>query len=342
MILSRCRRAEPSPESASVFLPSPSRRILPTFFWARIMLYLCFIQTIAVSALILYIVISDDNDMVYRLVFLVGKIFALIICWDAVIHKNTIQAISFVIFTIVCLIYVGLQLNLSMTRNQSSSTTILYIEAVIIAEACCSISYIVLTWEIYKEYGWKIFKKLGANKTIHKYYMHHQVLIILMQLEVFFSIAVAVQLATLLTTQTQTEKMLQIGLGIPVTIFILALGFYSLVKENRVSMIFVIISHGATLGYFTYRLVKIFLPRDDGENPYGDIWKYLSFSLSIMLALNILTLINLMVCYSDFGKGLLEQIQLHRIRASYKETQGRVPPDGQFSPPIIQQRWELD
>lgn len=306
------------------------------------MLYLCFIQTIAVSALILYIVINDDNDLVYRLVFLVGKIFALVICWDAVIHKNTIQAISFVVFTILCLIYAGLQLNLSQTRNQASYTTILYMQAVIIAEACCSVSYIVLTWEIYREYGWKIYKKLGADETIHRLYMHHQVLIILMQLEVFFSIAVAVQLATLLTTQTQTEKFLQIGLGIPVTILILAMGFYSLVKENRPVMIFVILCHWITLGYFIYRLVKIFLPRSDGLIPYENIWKYLTFSLSIMLALNILTLINLTMCYFDFGKGLLEQIQMHRLRSTYKENQGRVPPDSQITPGIIQQRWELD
>ncbi|KAJ9049452.1 hypothetical protein DSO57_1024257 [Entomophthora muscae] len=245
-------------EAQQVRPPSPSRKLLPRFFWARLMLYICFIQTITVIGLIIYIVNNDQTDIVYRLVFLVGKIFALIICWDAVTHKNTIQAISFVVFTFFCLFYAVLQLKSKETYGATASITPLFIPAIIVVEACCTISYIVLTWEIYREYGWKIFKKLGANETIHRMYLHHQVLIVLLQLELFFSISVAVQLATLLSTQTPTEKGLQIGLGIPLSVLVLTLGFYALVQENRFTMIFVILCHWGTLGYFSYRLAKIF------------------------------------------------------------------------------------
>ncbi|KAI0244625.1 hypothetical protein L0F63_005601 [Massospora cicadina] len=295
------------------------------------MLYLCFIQTITVSCLILYVAINDQNDVVYRLVFLVGKIFALIICWDAVTHKNTIQAISFGVFNFFCLFYAVLQLRTKELPGKFATNT--------------SSTSRPSSWSrlaIYREYGWKIFKKLGADKTIHRMYLHHQVLIVLLQLELFFSIAVAVQLATLLTTQTSLEKWLQIGLGIPVSVFVLALGFYALVKENRVVMIFVILCHCGTLGYFTYRLIKIFLPRLDGRDPYANIWKYLTFTLSIVLALNALTLSVLMLCYADFGKGLFEQIQLHRARCGLKEAHAMVSRDKELSPLGIQPRWELD
>lgn len=43
-------------------------------------------------------------------------------------------------------------------------------------------------------------------------------------------------------------------------------------------MIFVILCHWGTLGYFSYRLAKIFLPQADNRDPYAPIWKYLTFS----------------------------------------------------------------
>ncbi|KAJ9049453.1 hypothetical protein DSO57_1024258 [Entomophthora muscae] len=61
-----------------------------------------------------------------------------------------------------------------------------------------------------------------------------------------------------------------------------------------------------------------------------------------MLALNALTLFVLILCYADFGKGLLEQIQLHRTRSGLKEARAMVSYDTGAPPIVIQSRWELD
>ncbi|KAI9297928.1 hypothetical protein K502DRAFT_346570 [Neoconidiobolus thromboides FSU 785] len=287
-------------------------RLVPRFFWARLMLYLCLLQTICMICLVIYLEIKPSSELTYRLIFLVAQVFSLIICWDAVTHKNVIQAISFIIFNGFCLSFVVIQ-HQNIRPPYKGKEVLL---AIIIAEACCTISYIALTWEIYREYGWKIYKKLGADEAIHKMYKHYQILIVLMEMELFLSLAVAVQLGTN-DHFVNNEIYVQLAFVIPISVIILGIAFYALTKENKVIMLLVIIIHFLTLAYFIYRIYRVtsvFSSTEISENPYINTGYYLTFSLSVTIVINILTLIYLIKCYLDFGKGLSEQILRHRLK----------------------------
>jgi len=71
----------------------------------------------------------------------------------------------------------------------SGIITIIIPVVVMIAE----IAYIALGYKIYSEFGWQVFKLLGANRQIKRIYMHYQILQCLMRFDIFFWLGFSVQ-----------------------------------------------------------------------------------------------------------------------------------------------------
>ena len=55
------------------------------------------------------------------------------------------------------------------------------------------IGYIALGYKIYTEFGWKVYKLLGADRSIKRMYMHLQVFLCLIKFDVFFFVGFTVQ-----------------------------------------------------------------------------------------------------------------------------------------------------
>lgn len=64
--------------------------------------------------------------------------------------------------------------------------------------AVAEVAYIILGWSIWREFGWKVYKLLGADRQIKKMYMHYQILFCIMKFDVFFWVAFAIQVCSLL------------------------------------------------------------------------------------------------------------------------------------------------
>jgi hypothetical protein len=77
----------------------------------------------------------------------------------------------------------------SSGMTPSEVITIIIPVVVLIAE----IAYIALGWKIYSEFGWQVFKLLGADRQIKRVYMHYQILQSLMRFDIFFWMGFSVQ-----------------------------------------------------------------------------------------------------------------------------------------------------
>jgi hypothetical protein len=51
--------------------------------------------------------------------------------------------------------------------------------------ATAELAYLFLGWSIWKEFGWKVYKLLGADRRIKRMYMHYQILQCIMKFDVF-------------------------------------------------------------------------------------------------------------------------------------------------------------
>ncbi|RKP39723.1 hypothetical protein BJ085DRAFT_29671 [Dimargaris cristalligena] len=234
-------------------------------------------------------VVSSASILVYDSLFIVAEIFFLIIAWEAVAHKNTVQVIAATCFNFLLLVYSLIQYftNRSAATVNSTAYNLLILRlCLIVIIGVCTIAFAAVTWELFLDFGWKIFKQLGADLAIRQMYKRHQILITLLKLDVFFLIGYSVQLATLVLKTTDAETWVQIGLVIPGSVLLLSLAFFSLSREHGPSMLIVMVILGLSPAYFIYRLVRMFtVTRSSG------------------------TFYNSYLCYRDFNRGLRQSIE---------------------------------
>lgn len=124
---------------------------------------------------------------------------------------------------------------------------------------------------------------LTTNLGMHKAY---EILITLLKFDVFFFVAFAIQLFTLVDTTDKmvlaridgrdlSRQQVLIGLGIPASIILLGLAFFGVMKEKKFVTIFVMLCLVAVEPYFIYQIVYIHLPAH--EDRFKNSMKYLTF-----------------------------------------------------------------
>ena len=125
---------------------------------------------------------------VFLLVFGAAHVYQIILSVDAVVNKNTILVIGMVISNACILIYSAIQigeirdvLGTGVIANSGQHIPVQVLTGLIpaavgIAEA----AYIVLSWYLWKEFGWRIYKQIGADRGLKKRYLHYQIYVALL------------------------------------------------------------------------------------------------------------------------------------------------------------------
>jgi magnesium-transporting ATPase (P-type) len=96
----------------------------------------------------------------------------------------------------------------------------------------CSLAFVALTWELYREFGWTVFKKLGANMVVRRMYKNHLTLLTLLKLDGFFFISYSAQMSTLAIWKQSasyyiSSTWLHVALGIPLSLVTLLIGLFA-------------------------------------------------------------------------------------------------------------------
>lgn len=181
---------------------SQSTQFLPQSIYGRTFLFITILESLfdiilesiviarlkLVHTLKISITTQDTNSTtiraplpVYLGIFILAHLFQLYFALDALRHKNTIQLIGLCGFNLAFLVYAGIQVPeireieslQSITNTDASTPTII----LLIIPVCISISqaaFIYLTWHLFKEFGWQIYKQIGADRKIKRIYLWYQ------------------------------------------------------------------------------------------------------------------------------------------------------------------------
>jgi hypothetical protein len=119
--------------------------------------------------------------------FILGFIYEVVLVWDALIAKNTIQVIGVCIADLALLVYGALQIDqiheaiiILKSKNVFWNENVWYQtkgELIAIPAIIGLITLILsfIAWKLYQEFAWDILKQIGADYRMKKRFLHYQV-----------------------------------------------------------------------------------------------------------------------------------------------------------------------
>lgn len=120
-----------------------------------------------------------------------GFLYELVIVWDALRAKNTIQIIGVCIANLALLVYTALQVdqiqmaigvlggNNALQKGVTAAILWSEVKAFLIAIpgviALATVCMAFISWKLYQEFAWDILKNIGADYRMKKRFLHYQV-----------------------------------------------------------------------------------------------------------------------------------------------------------------------
>jgi hypothetical protein len=180
--------------------------------------------------------------------YIFGFFYQLVLVWDALRLKNTIQIIGLCIYNVGLLIYGAVQMEQikqavlllgAATNIWGQTKPFLIAIPIILAFGTGFLS--VAAWKLYDEFAWTIYKHISADLRMKRRYLTFQIYIALLKFDFFFFLGFTVQFVVIVQTH-KSEFALTIA-AIPVTIFILIMAAFWTRRENLTGMVFTIVCH---------------------------------------------------------------------------------------------------
>ncbi|KAI8989250.1 hypothetical protein BDB01DRAFT_718739, partial [Pilobolus umbonatus] len=202
---------------------------------------------------------------VYLIIFILSLLFQVGLVWDAVRQKNTIQIIAFLLFNLCCFSYgifqfkqIANALEAALGRDNSlmdGLQNIMVATPVIIG--VCQLIYVYLGTRLYLEFGWRIYKKIGADPDIRNMYRWYQIFLTILKLDLFFFLGFSIQFLALVLKRGDAEFALTI-VALPFTVVILVLAVYAVHHESKYLFLSFFIGLGAGVSYFIFKICRMY------------------------------------------------------------------------------------
>ncbi|KAJ3184699.1 hypothetical protein HDU87_004103 [Geranomyces variabilis] len=254
---------------------------------------------------------------VYLIIFIGAQIFLIYLAADAATSVIFNACVCFYsVFQYVQMIGLVTTGDTKISASDESALRQLLL-AIPIILGVFSVVFALCAYKIYLEFGWKMYKKIGADPTMRDMYRTYQIFLTFLKLDLFFALGFGVQFLVLVIQPSDPEFGITIA-ALPVMLAVFALAAYALKREDVWMMRAFCVGLLAAMAYFMFKLVRIY----QQAAKYADTKHYLTFFACLSLAVVFCTLINAIMCYHNFGQGLKQHILITRQQSKSAGSSG--------------------
>ncbi|CAL5872960.1 uncharacterized protein PFLUO_LOCUS7229 [Penicillium psychrofluorescens] len=258
-----------------------------------------------------------------------GFIYELVLVYDALRMKNTIQVIGLCACNVGLLIYgavqvrqihnaAGVLVDNGATNDRVWGETEPFLIIIPCIVALGTILMTFVAWKLYDEFAWTIYKHISADLRMKRRYLTYQIYIALLKFDFFFFLGFTVQFLVVVSANLDAEFILTI-IAIPVTIIILACAALFVRRESMFGMVVIILLFFAAMAYFCFKLYRMYSPATFTQ--YLPARPSMTFFAVITLMLIVITIINACICANNFNRGLRPHINKKKTPEEEKTTE---------------------
>lgn len=264
---------------------------------------------------------------VFLSLFVFGMLFFVILAVDAFRLHNTIQIVGCVVYNVALLVtaalevaqvrsalfnqdHVGLGVPCPYNQRRHCGAVATLYPAVkpqlIATPVIIGIAQIPLTWltfKLWQDFGWQIYKKIGADLMQRRRMLVYQVWVVMLKLVWVVGTAFCIAFLILVSDRSDAEFGLTIA-ALPIALAALLLSAFAARREILSLMLPCILLMATGVVYFAYKLSRIYA--SSTKERYRTVRLTLTF-FSILAILSLLATIVLAIwCTVNFNKGLKE------------------------------------
>ncbi|OQO11931.1 hypothetical protein B0A48_03658 [Cryoendolithus antarcticus] len=261
----------------------------------------------------------------YLSLYIFGFIYELVLVWDALRVKNTIQVIGICLYNVGMLIYSAVKMD-QIDDAIRELTKGNWIEPgiwddlrpfLVAAPAVLALGTVALSfcaWKLYGVFSWDIYKSISADLQLKRRFLVFQVYITLLKLDFFFFLAFTVQFLVIVGGSFKDAEIILTIIAIPVTIIILWLAAVVTRRESYAGQACIIVIYFAAMAYFIFKLFRMY----DNSNPekvleYYPARKSLTTFAVLTILLLVVTIVTAGLCTKNFNKGLAPHVRRRKI-----------------------------
>ncbi|KAL5120430.1 hypothetical protein ACEQ8H_001720 [Pleosporales sp. CAS-2024a] len=285
----------------------------------------------------------------YLAVFMFGYLYQLWLVWDALRLKNTIQVIGLVIYNVGILIYAAIQYDqIRDAADELNKTHFvqpafwLDVKPMLVALPClmalATMFFAFEAWKLYDEFAWTIYKHISADLRLKRRYLTYQIYIALLKFDFFFFLAFTVQFLVVVENTKPVELALTC-VALVISFFLLFFAAWWVRRESVPGMIAIIIVYFIAMGYFLFKLIRMYIADLDRQRDYLPARKSLTAFAVLTILLLIMTIVVAFMCTHNFNKGLKPHVNNKTVQRDGKAYNTEMP---SISGPGPGQRMEID